>query len=304
MKQPLIFNRQRFAIHDGDGIRTTLFFKGCGLKCKWCHNPESQSFLKQRRYDKEKCVGCGNCVQNCTNNALKILDDEIHYNEKNCTKCGACETYCYQSATEWLGETYDIETLVSWILKDQQLYDTSGGGVTLSGGEVMAQDMDYIETLCKALKKWGINITVDTCGFAPTSHFKKLMPYVDTFLYDLKSLDQTRYQRHIGTGLSLTLEHLLLLNEHGKDIRLRLPIIGGFNEDGASVTAIITFLTDHQIRPKAIHLLPYHAYGCDKYGRIGRTYEGTQYWTPTQAQLDEIREHFIKSGFNAVHIGG
>ena len=160
----LITDIQKYSIHDGDGIRTTVFFKGCRLRCVWCHNPETQSYKKELLFDQEKCVGCGACVAACPNGAVSMQDAKAVTDRSKCTACGECIDYCLQNIREVAGREYSVSELVKEIRKDEMFYEESGGGVTLSGGEVMTADMDYVEELVKQLQRIGISVTIDTSG--------------------------------------------------------------------------------------------------------------------------------------------
>ncbi|MBP1043806.1 radical SAM protein [Vagococcus sp. BWB3-3] len=248
MTTPLIFNIQKFSVHDGPGIRTTIFFKGCPIRCAWCHNPESQSFQ----------------------------------NEVILTKDGQQEI---------VGRTYSIEELVREIEKDTIFYEQSGGGVTLSGGEVMSQNMDYLETLVKTLKNRGISVVIDTCGVAPFKHYQRLMPYVDLFLYDLKFIHSALHTKYTGTSNRLVLENLKKLSDAGAAIDLRLIMLNSLNSDEHSVQKTIEWLRENMIHLASIHLLPYHEFGRDKYPRLHR--ETPQLFaSPSHDRLVEIRQQF------------
>ena len=175
MKIPYVINLQKYSIHDGDGIRTTVFFKGCLLNCWWCHNPESQSYEQDLMVDEEKCNGCGSCADICTNSAISVLQGKAKTNMTNCTLCFQCVEECLYDNRHLVGKQFKIEELVKELEKDKQFYEDSRGGITLSGGEVMTQSMDYIEELIKKLKRKGYNIAIDTCGYAPTENYKRLL---------------------------------------------------------------------------------------------------------------------------------
>ena len=168
----LITNIQKYSIHDGDGIRTTVFFKGCPLKCVWCHNPETQRFEQEIQYDAEKCTGCGVCAKVCPNGAVTMEDGRPKLDKKLCKLCGKCENFCTQGIREIVGQEYPVKTLVKELMKDLMFYEQSGGGVTLSGGEVMAMSTDYVLAIAKALKKEEVSLTIDTCGYVPYEKFE------------------------------------------------------------------------------------------------------------------------------------
>jgi pyruvate formate lyase activating enzyme len=304
MSKELLFNIQRFSIHDGDGIRTTLFFKGCSLHCLWCHNPESQSFEKDLFYDSRRCKGCGLCQSVCEKKSINQTDEKIVIDRKLCNHCGGCVEICPHDALRIIGRSYDIKDLIELVRKDTSLMDESSGGVTLSGGEVMAINSEYLLKLCKGLKEWGIHITVDTCGVAPLDNFMKIMPYVDTFLYDLKTLDQEIFKQYIGQGFDLVLENLKYLNTYHSDVRLRIPLIKGVNTSETSILEIIGFLERNNINPKEIHLLPYHKIGLYKYQALGFKIEDHDFEILGSSEKDEIIKLFLQKAYINVKIGG
>ena len=185
----IISDIKRFAVHDGDGIRTTVFFKGCPLKCVWCHNPEGISFKPQLAYYENKCIDCGECVSVCPSNAHKLTDEGHSFQRDLCIACGKCEEKCLGSALNFYGKEVTVDELLPTLLEDKGFYETSGGGVTLSGGECLCQ-ADFCVKLLKALKKEGINTAVDTCGFVSQDALDKVLPYTDIFLYDIKAIEE------------------------------------------------------------------------------------------------------------------
>lgn len=293
---PVLFNIQKFSIHDGAGIRTTVFFKGCPLRCLWCHNPESQRYTPEIMYYADRCVHCGACATVCPNHAV---DDDIVTDRSRCEACGLCTSYCLYNARECIGYRKDADSLIDEILKDAPFYEVSGGGVTLSGGEPLAQDMDYIETICKRLKRRGYRVDIDTCGHIPYDHFKRILPYVDTFLYDVKHMDPGMHKKLTGVSNETILHNLRQLSDDGGRIRLRLPLIKGLNDDVAEIRALCALLAE--IHVEGIHLLPYHTAGSDKYERLGE--EERLFQTPSEERLQEIRSIFLSCGI-PVKIGG
>lgn len=305
MDKALVLNIQKFSIHDGEGIRTTIFFKGCGLGCIWCHNPESQSYHPQLMRYEERCKKCGFCIKTCPNAAVSINEDEkILYSRSKCKGCGICTDFCAYDVLEIVGKYYTVDELVKELRKDLILYEQSGGGVTLSGGEVMSQPVGFLINLSKKLKRIGIKINIDTGGFAPWSSFEKIAPYVDTFLYDIKVLDREKHLKYIGEGLELILENLVNLNELNAKINIRIPIIGKVNDDLEEMKRIISWLRDQNINTKQINLLPYHNTGSVKYECLGIKYRDDMMGVPTNERMEEIVEVFRQAGFSNVLVGG
>jgi len=298
MNRPLVLNIQKYAIHDGAGIRTTVFFKGCPLACRWCHNPESQRYQRELMFHKDRCVGCGACVDACPHGAALPLDRDA------CRACGACVDVCDHDAREWAGRTYEIRELLQAVEKDRMFYDQSGGGVTLSGGEVLAQDMDYSTELARRLYEKGLSVDIDTCGHVPYERFQQVLPYTDTFLYDIKLMDPEAHKLYTGVDNRLILENLKRLSADGGKINIRLPLIEGVNASDEHIQAVIAFLKRENIRVCRVNLLKYHSTGSSKYGKLGRTYDETGMAVPDEAWLDRTREVFLQNGFANTEIGG
>ena len=304
MEQPLITNIQKYSIHDGEGIRTTVFFKGCPLSCTWCHNPETQSFSKQLMFQIDGCTGCKSCIKGCPNSAVYI-DNGIAITENTrCTSCGICLDYCIQNIREISGKYYTTQELIKELEKDKAFYEQSQGGITLSGGEVLCQDMDYILELLIGLKEKGYRVNIDTCGYAPFERFEMVLPFIDTFLYDLKIMDPQIHKEFTGVSNDLILNNLIKLSREGAQLWLRIPVIGGINDTKAHMESIADFLNSEKIIVKQIHLLPYHNTGSNKYQRLNQPYRGAEFTTPTKEELDQLSAVFDNYGFNKVIIGG
>lgn len=304
MCKPLITDIQKYSIHNGAGIRTTVFFKGCPLSCIWCHNPETQSFSEQLLFDRGKCTGCGSCVPACPSKAIRLTGKLAATDESKCAHCGVCLDYCLQNIREIAGKHYTIKALMEEIEKDKVFYEQSGGGVTFSGGEVFAQDMDYMEELLSKLHGKGYRIDLDTSGYAPFHQIKRLLPYVDTFLYDVKIMDTDLHKRYTGVDNHLILENLKKLSEEQAAIWIRIPVIGGVNNTTAHMEAIAKFIKAEKISIRQIHLLPYHNTGSGKYKRLNREYKGEDYYTPTNDELNNYVTVFQQYGFNRIITGG
>jgi len=305
MGKPLIFNIQKFSIHDGEGIRTTVFFKGCPINCRWCHNPESQRFQNELLCHLDRCTGCSACVNACPQKAVS-LDGEhkARTDYDKCTACGLCTDYCMQNARELVGKEYEIKDLVKQLEKDIMFYEQSHGGVTLSGGEVMAQDIDYVEELARRLHEKGILVDIDTCGHVPYEHLKRVLPYTDAYLYDLKLMDPEQHKEYIGVDNHLILENLKKLSADGAKINIRLPLIDGVNATDEHIDEVIRFLKDNDIRVWQVNLLKYHNTGSSKYPKLGRTYDGGNMAVPNEAWLKGVIETFKQNGFPNIKIGG
>ena len=306
MSTPLVFNIQKFSTHDGDGIRTTIFFKGCPLKCEWCHNPESQNYGKEMILHRHKCTACGGCVKACPVCANTIVDGKLVFDRDKCIACGECLDWCIPQAREIAGKEYTVKELVTAIKKDLTFYERSGGGVTLSGGEVMAaSDLDYVVNLCKAIKREGISVFIDTSGYCTYERLQKVMPYTDCFLYDIKEINPELHKKYIGVDNKTILENLVKLSNDGATIYLRLPVIPGRNGSDEDMRSIIAFLEENKVRLKQINLLPYHDIGRGKYAGLDRPYdeEGTM-TVPPKDEMERLKAMFEEHGFHNIKIGG
>ncbi len=300
-----VTNIQKYSIHDGDGIRTTVFFKGCHLRCQWCHNPETQRFEKELQVDIPKCTGCGRCEAVCPQGAIHIGTDGKSVTDRSkCVVCGRCESACLGNYRTVVGRDYSVSELVKICMQDQMFYEQSGGGVTLSGGEVMAMDSDYIQSLVKKLYREGVDVDIDTCGQAPYSNYEAILPYVDTWLYDIKVIDEEKHTKYMGMGNKLILDNLAKIAAAGAKIYIRIPVVKEVNGDEESMAAIIDFLKAHDIRPPQVNLLPYHSTGSHKYGKLGMEYTGASLTTPDDEEMQAFVEQWNKAGFTNVKIGG
>ena len=257
----MISDIKRFAVHDGDGIRTTVFFKGCPLKCVWCHNPESIDFKPQLAYYENKCISCGECVSVCPSGAHKITREGHIFERDLCVVCGKCEKICLGQALKFYGKEMTVDELLPILLEDKDFYETSGGGVTLSGGECLCQ-ADFCAELLKELKEAGINTAVDTCGYVPKESIDKVLPYTDTFLYDIKAIDEDVHIRCTGRSNKLILDNLRYIDSLGKKTEIRIPYVPSYNDN--QINQIAEFLKELKNVTK-VRVLPYHNYAGSKY---------------------------------------
>lgn len=301
---PLVFDIQKYAIHDGDGIRTTVFFKGCPLHCDWCHNPESQRFAPELLTYAERCTGCGACAEVCGAGAVFFTGSVSGLNRESCAACGACADACPKGARELAGRAYPLPELLRELEKDRAFYEQSGGGVTLSGGEVLAQPAEYVAALAATLWQKGYSVDIDTCGYAPYERLKALLPYTDAFLYDLKAMDDAAHRRFTGVGNRLILENLRRLASDDARIYLRLPLIENVNADEAHIRAVIAFLRGG-VKVERVCLLPYHDTGKGKYGRLDRVYDPMRRFAAPSAEKAEAFARMLRgAGFPDVRVGG
>ena len=271
-----IFDIQRASFVDGPGIRTTVFFKGCNLRCAWCHNPESQSREKQMLFYKNRCVGCGKCKERCA------------FSLEKCDFCGKCALYCPHDAREICGKEYTVDEVMREVLKDKGIYESSAGGVTFSGGECMLQ-IDFLEAILKKCKEEGIHTAVDTAGHVPFESFARILPYTDLFLYDIKCLDSEKHERYTGVKNERILENFERLLKCGASVWVRIPVIPGVNDTKEELQGIKALL-DSFGKPEKVELLPYHAMGEHKYAALGR--ESEVFSVPSKERMDVLRHIF------------
>ena len=256
-----IFDIKRFAVHDGDGIRTTVFLKGCPLKCVWCHNPEGIGFKGQLAYYAHKCVHCGSCVPVCKESAHTVSQEGHVFLREKCVGCGACAEACLGAALTSYGREVTVEELLPQLLEDKDFYETSGGGITLSGGECLMQP-DFCAEVLKRCKELGLNTAVDTCGFVARESLDKVIPYTDKFLYDMKAVDEDVHSRCTGQSNRIILENLKYLDSKNCKIEIRIPYVPGWNSD--QIPKMAEFLKTLQNVTK-VRVLPYHNYAGSKY---------------------------------------
>ncbi len=281
-KQPkgIIYDIQPFSVQDGPGIRTTVFLKGCPLRCPWCHSPESQEFYPQLSWIQMRCVGCGKCISLCPNNAISFCPEEyetitngkIHQiiiDRDKCINCGTCTQKCYARALFISGTEYTIDQVLEKVKGDIPFYNTSGGGVTISGGEALSQPEFTLELL-KALKELNIHTAVDTTGFTAQSNIQKVIPYTDLFLYDLKLMDSKKHLDVVGVPNEIILDNARFIAESDGQMQIRIPLITGINDDENNIRATAQFCKSIQKAVTTIQLLPFHDLGSAKYPRIGR----------------------------------
>ncbi len=262
----VIFNIQRFSIHDGPGIRTTVFFKGCPLRCRWCHNPEGLSPEKEIEYIASKCVGCGKCMQ-CPNGCHSFVGGKHVFDRTNCTKCGLCTEVCPAKALMMAGTEYTTDEVIAKVMSDEIFYRESGGGMTLSGGEPLIQ-IDFVEELLKKAKEKGLHTAVETSGNVPGSYFERIEDNMDLYLYDYKVTGRELHKKMTGVYPDLIMDNLDYLCRKGHDVILRCPIIPGVNDTEEHFRAITDILNRYASILKA-DIEPYHALGVSKYANLG-----------------------------------
>jgi pyruvate formate lyase activating enzyme len=296
----LVFAIMRYALHDGPGLRTTVFLKGCPLSCQWCHNPESQSRLAQLMYSADRCVRCRDCVEACPRHAIVWKDGALVHDPSVCEGCGACAQACPSGARRLAGRPMSASELLKIVSRDIPFFDESGGGVTFSGGEPLMQ-ADFLEAALDACRESAIRTAVDTCGYAPKEVLARISRKADLFLYDLKALDGATHRRFVGVGNELILENLAFLAREHDAVIVRIPIVPGVNGDDHTVERTAELLVRLGLR--RVDLLPYHQIGMEKYERLQNGARPRAFEPPPVARMEEIAERFRREGLS-VRIGG
>lgn len=283
-KPGIIFNIQKFCIKDGPGIRTTVFLKGCPLKCAWCHNPESQSMDTEIFYDAEKCTSCKKCIVLCENGCHKF-ENSIHtFNRENCTKCGKCVGY-FCNALETIGYQATVDDVIDEVMKDKIFYDNSGGGITLSGGEPM-QQFKFAYELLKRAKEKGLHTCMETCGYANSENYNEIAKYVDIFNFDYKETNPVLHKKYTGVSNELIIKNLHILDDLGAKISLGCPIIPTLNDRDDHFEGIAK--TANSLKNVLeINVVPYHPLAVRKYANLGKTYELSQLTFPSDDLITE-----------------
>ena len=271
-----IVNIKRFEMHDGDGLRTTLFVKGCPLKCRWCHNPESISPKSELGYYAHKCIGCGACVQACPNGAHTIGEDGHVFHRDRCEGCGKCADVCMENALLFYGKKVTPDEILPQLTADVEFYKNSGGGVTISGGEPLLQSAFCAEVL-RLLKEQEINTAVDTCLFASREQLDRVLPYTDTFLVDVKAIDSELHHALTGQYNTRILENIRYLDAQGKMMEVRIPYIPGQNSGEIEKMAEFLSTVKHL---KGVRVLPYHNLSGTKYDSLEMQYPLANTATP------------------------
>lgn len=295
MTKALIFNMQKFSIHDGPGIRTTVFFKGCPLKCLWCSNPESQDTSIQILYDQKKCTHCMTCLNTCLNNAIQFLQDKFQIDTKVCSHCLTCVHNCINQALSYEGEYKTIEEIVDFCLQDIEFYEESNGGVTLSGGEALCQ-AQAVQLLCNELKKHNIHIAVETTGYIEPQIFQDTATLFDLILFDVKHYDTNMHLKMTGVSNEKILNNLIWALQNNIETLVRIPVIPGFNTEIKDAKKFVSLFKEIGI--KKVQLLPFHQFGQNKYNLLNREYVYKDTKALYPEDLCEYQDIFLQEGID------
>lgn len=295
METAVVTNIQGYSIHDGNGIRTVVFLKGCPLRCKWCANPENLNAEVQVGFIKNLCTNCGRCAKACTRGAIRPGNDVYRIDREKCDNCGACVDACYYDALVLYGVERTAEEVYATVCRDKMFYDSSNGGVTLSGGEPLSYP-DFAYRLCSLCHEGGISTCIETCGFAPRATFEKMLPVVDQFYYDLKLMDRSAHRKYTGVDNTSILDNARYLVSHGAHVLFRQPLIPGVNDGEANIHATAAFMKSLGEGGMNIQLMPYHRMGQSKYEALGLTCEMGDVRIMTAEEIDAVKNRYNALG--------
>jgi pyruvate formate lyase activating enzyme len=299
-----VFNIQRFSIHDGPGIRTTVFLKGCPLRCFWCHNPEGLRSQLELQFIPSRCIACGECVQVCSRGAQELGPTGRMFHRDRCVSCGACVQVCYAGALQLTGKEMTTEQVMAEVLQDQAFYQSSGGGVTLSGGEPLLQ-YHFARSLLECCKAAALHTAVETTAHVRWENLAAALPFIDLFMVDIKQLDPQQHQVATGVSNRLILANIRRLAGTGKPIIFRVPIIPTINDTPAAIQAIAGFVRRlmadraHDEASLALEFLPFHRLAADKYTNLGMKYCAADLMPPTKETMAQLVASARAAGVNA-----
>ena len=265
----LVFDIQRYSLHDGPGLRTNVFFKGCPLACEWCSNPESQGRRPQVAFFERSCFLCGDCLAACPRGAIALAQDRLHWEPNQCDSCAQCVPACASGAFRLIGEHRTAGEILAEALRDAPFYG-EGGGITLTGGEPALQP-EFAAALLELAKSEGLHTAIETCGAVPWSHYLPCLPNLDLVLYDLKQIDPAAHRRGTRAANRRILDNARRMAQAGVNLVVRVPLVPGFNTHAESLCAIAAFVASLQT-VREVHLLPYHTLARAKYAALGRPY--------------------------------
>jgi pyruvate formate lyase activating enzyme len=296
-----IFDIKRYAIHDGPGIRTTVFFKGCPLRCLWCHNPESWKNNPELSLRFSRCIGCGRCAEICPQNAITMVDNHPVTDIEKCNLCGECIDVCLTGAREIIGSQVTVSQVMAEVEKDRVFYDQSGGGVTFSGGEPLYQHK-FLLALLDECSSAGIHSAVDTTCYAKSDIIQKVAEKTDMFLCDIKHMDPQIHKEYTGVDNSLILENIRYLAQAGANIKIRIPVIPGFNDDDKNIEMTAQFVKSLDT-VEQVDILPYNSGGLEKAARLADDFEIMKKVAPNNGEMENIKKNLQEFGFK-VTVGG
>ncbi len=298
--QGLLTNVQRFSIHDGPGIRTSVFFKGCPLRCFWCHNPETWRKRPEVQLFPDRCIQCGACLERCERGGHTIEAGQRVYHREVCVACGRCVETCYAEALVLVGRWWSVDELLAELLRDRPFYEQSGGGITLTGGEPLLQQAFSLEVLRRA-RAAGLHTAIETCAFAPWEDLAALLPWLDLVMMDIKTMDDAQHRAVTGVSNRLILDNARRLAATGIPLIVRTPVVPTVNDTPEAIGAIAAFIRDF---PSLLlyELMPFHRLAESKYRSLGLTYQAAGLSTPPREQMEALAAHARAQGVHAVQI--
>lgn len=282
----IVFDIQKLCVHDGPGIRTTVFLKGCSLRCFWCHNPESLKHNRELMFFDEKCIQCKQCMASCTE-GVHTLENGVHRLERTkCKACGACVSQCMTKALSMAGVTMTVNEVIDEVMKDAEFYKASNGGVTFSGGEALLQ-IDFLEAVLAACKQNNLHVAIETAGNVEWQNFERILPYVDLFLYDIKMIDPIKHKQYVGADNTRCLSNVERLIKGENNVIVRVPVIPSINDDDNEIEAITHFVKSIN-KETPVELLPFHKMGQTKYESLALDYEAQHLEAPSQETMERL----------------
>lgn len=287
MTKGVLFNIEKYAIHDGPGIRTTLFFKGCPLHCWWCHNPEGQNSRRELVYKQGRCIICKECLPRCPAGAIVSGSNRVIINRKTCIQCGECAEKCPTEALSVAGDELTVPQVMAMIEEDVSFYDESDGGVTFSGGEPLLQP-DFLEALVDECMKRKIHTALDTCGYSPRTVMNRFLGKIDLFLYDIKMINPAKHKKYTGVSNELILENARRIASKGAGLSISIPIVPTINDCEDDIDEAGRFIASLR-NVEWVSILPYHRMGIEKYANLGRPYRLGPILQPSNQRMLEIR---------------
>ena len=294
----IVFNILRYTIDDGPGIRSTVFLKGCPLRCPWCSNPESQKRPVEILHRKVACIKCGRCMANCPKGAIKVDESNVRIDRSLCIACERCVMGCPNKALQTMGKETKVAEAYKTVMKDREYYESTGGGVTVSGGEPLMQP-EFVAALCQKLQESGIHTCIETTGFADRKNWETVLPHLDLVYFDLKHMDSKEHERVTGVPNELILENFKYVAQSGTPLVVRIPYIPGFNDSDENMEATARFVAD-VLPGNEVHLLPYHNYGEGKYESLDREYPMAGLERPSEEKLEHSKQFFDKYNLNCI----